>query len=221
MDEVGLIEAWRRWAQGDLDVKAVQLWGMSILWWGRIGKLTALAAALTIIAEIVGPKRLRAFGDSMHRMIEPNRCLGFVVDVLKWTKAWFVYGWSQDEGRKLDAEIEMDDSPVNMVCTVPIWLVLIGAWIGAIIAVSREYGFGLALTLGVVVGFVFASFVTLLTIPVMAVSLSGVGLLLAAIDAVLIERIARLLEHKHLDKLIKLGSAVLLILGFHFDLLAS
>lgn len=46
-------------------------------------------------------------------------------------------------------------------------------------------------------------------------------LILLSTDILMIEPLAWLLERQSLDKLIKAGSILLLLIGFHFDLLAS
>ncbi len=43
------------------------LWGLSMLWWGRIGKLTTYFATLVIILDFVGAARVRALGSGAGR----------------------------------------------------------------------------------------------------------------------------------------------------------
>jgi hypothetical protein len=212
MDEVGLFEAWGKWARGDLTEQA-QLWGMSILWWGRIGKLTGLAAALTIIAEIVGAERLRAFGNSMHKMIEPKRCLRLPVDVGRWMMAQMVSLFSQDK--------TIEKPAIDKLFVWSFALVFLGTWIMVIITAIRKGRFWGVFTEGLIGGFGRGAWYGTLVMFVVAMSLCGLGFILAAVDVVVIEPIARRLEGKDLGKRIKVASVVLLILGFHFDLLAS
>jgi hypothetical protein len=64
-DEVGqtvtYFEAWARWANGDPSLKDAVLWGMRILWWGRIGKGLAFLSGLVLIVDIIGPERIHDF----------------------------------------------------------------------------------------------------------------------------------------------------------------
>jgi hypothetical protein len=222
MNEVGLVEAWGKWASGELAEEAL-LWGMSILWWGRIGKLTGFAAALAIIAEIIGPERLRAFGDSMHRMIAPRRCLGFTVEVWRWMKLYAVRFVSKG-AKEAKLTAEMEASKVNALIGWPCVLVFFGTWAGAVIVAFSEdewYVGVLRIVMYCVPILFLSTLLCFVTVPVVAVSLCSGGLFLAMVDVLVIEPSAWLLERKQLDKLIKLGSVVLLILGFHFDLLAS
>jgi hypothetical protein len=65
VNKLSLFEAWASWCAGNR-VDGSVLWWFTILWWGRIGKGLELFAGLTIIAEIIGPEGLRAFGDSLR-----------------------------------------------------------------------------------------------------------------------------------------------------------
>jgi hypothetical protein len=68
MNKVNLLEAWRIWfSEGE--TRNLTLWGLKILWWGRIGKVVQLIAALTILAEIIGPERLRVFSKSLRTRV--------------------------------------------------------------------------------------------------------------------------------------------------------
>lgn len=219
MNEVGLIDAWSNWLQGSMNLEA-QLWGMSTIWWGRVGKLMEFAAGLAIIAEIVGPARLRAFGDSMHKMIRPKRCLEFMLDVLEWVIAYVVQGFTNNEKRQAAAARVIATSEVDKLLTCSWIVVFFGTWIVTTLVAYRAGGFWLGL-IGFVGGLLLAMILVTLLLPVVAVFLCGVGVLLAMVDVLVIEPIAWLLERERVDTLIKCGSVVLLIIGFHFDLLAS
>ncbi|MFI9812672.1 hypothetical protein [Saccharothrix variisporea] len=70
MSSVGYFEAWRLWFDGSSTLRDAELWGLPVLWWGRIGKLAAFLAGLTLIMDIVGPERLRQFSE---RYVRRNR----------------------------------------------------------------------------------------------------------------------------------------------------
>ena len=65
MPEISYIDAWGLWFSGK-NVADQMLLGIQILWWGRLGKIVGLLSALSIIAEIIGPQKLRKFGKSLH-----------------------------------------------------------------------------------------------------------------------------------------------------------
>ena len=61
MSSVGYLEAWARWFGGDATLRDARLWGLPVLWWGRLGKSAAFLAGMTLILDIIGPERLRQF----------------------------------------------------------------------------------------------------------------------------------------------------------------
>ena len=89
--------------------------------------------------------------------------------------------------------------------------------------VLKVYGFKVYVFLigALVFVFVFAlSYAFILPLAAaLIVTLAMVLLLL--VDALFLEPTAWLLERTYLDKTIKAGSLMLLLIGFHFDLLAS
>ena len=80
MDNLGVTygQAWALWWQG-LDLRDHVLWGVQVVWWGRIGKVVGLLSAFSIVAEIVGPSRLRAAGGQLADLISAKRL---------WKSAW-------------------------------------------------------------------------------------------------------------------------------------
>lgn len=58
-------EAWAAWLAGQ-QLSGHVLWGVSMVWWGRIGDILQAMGALTVLAEIIGADRLRFFGNSLH-----------------------------------------------------------------------------------------------------------------------------------------------------------
>ena len=83
MNDVGLLEAWKLWFSGDLPANTI-LWGINILWWERIGKLMQLLGAATIIADIIGPEKIRRFGTSLQSTITPNTLIQFLKQCFDW-----------------------------------------------------------------------------------------------------------------------------------------
>jgi len=65
-------QAWADWFTGrEIDPQA-RLWFMSVLWWGRLGKIISFLGGATIILDLIGPDRLRSLGhdlagEEMHR----------------------------------------------------------------------------------------------------------------------------------------------------------
>lgn len=43
-----------------------ELWGLKVLWWGRIGKVLQLFAAFVVVLEILGPESIRLFAGKLR-----------------------------------------------------------------------------------------------------------------------------------------------------------
>jgi hypothetical protein len=50
---VTYFQAWEYWASGRPDSGCLVLWGLSLRWWGRIGQLVAFTGSLLVVAELV------------------------------------------------------------------------------------------------------------------------------------------------------------------------
>lgn len=61
MDGIDYFDAWHQWFDGK-EVKLFDMWGMSILWWARLGKVLQFMAGLTVILDLIGAGRLRTIG---------------------------------------------------------------------------------------------------------------------------------------------------------------
>jgi hypothetical protein len=227
------------------------LWNIQILWWGRIGKSISFFSAFTIIAEIIGPQHLKEFGNSLHSRFDfektinsiknrfaallfiprllteltgPNfRRIGKLLGDRPWTlrkgfnaiKIGFMEPllWPAIVMREIGRKNSFPNTPPGLVSSM---LTLV-ATVLIFIRVYSSRGFWPSLGYSFLV-FVIAGYLA----PVLVVSLLASPMfVLLLIDSLVIEPLAWLLERRSLDKLIKLGSFALLLIGFHFDLLAS
>src|SRR3989442_1077505 len=105
--DVGLSDAWRMWSSGDLD-GGDQLWGVSILWWGRIGKLAEFVAALTIVAEIIGPEKIKGFGKAVRHLSTEAIGKRTLRDAAGWTKALLLYLGTGFSKESTEARAQME-----------------------------------------------------------------------------------------------------------------
>jgi hypothetical protein len=225
MTEVSYLEAWTLWLSGN-QVQDSLLWGVKILWWGRIGKLIQFMAALTIIAEIIGPDRLRLFGNSMHGAFTLNKAKFYLRDALNWIKAVGRYIWTSlillkspikffKGSKEIAAAINVTqtfkaDNLNFLVCLALTVTGVYWAW-------PHMTWWQIPIVL---VGWYCSLLVTLspiVTILLLFVFAFG-GLLL---DSLLIEPLAWMIERRHIEKWVKIISVLLLLVGFHFDLLSS
>jgi hypothetical protein len=61
---VTYVQAWEYWASGRPDNGCLMLWGMSLRWWGRIGQLVAFTGSLFVVSELVDlPSIAESFRD--------------------------------------------------------------------------------------------------------------------------------------------------------------
>lgn len=95
MNEISIFDAWTSWLSGHLSPNAT-IWGVSIFWWGRIGKIMQVIGAITIIADIIGPEKIRKFGSSLHGAITPAILIQFLNDCFDWYKVIFRYTLMKD-----------------------------------------------------------------------------------------------------------------------------
>ncbi|MFG1638906.1 hypothetical protein ACGFMK_01330 [Amycolatopsis sp. NPDC049252] len=73
MQTVSFWQAWGLWFDGR-SVAGYQMWGLPVLWWGRIGKLGQFTGGLVAIIDIVGVARITAWGERLRaRPIEGSR----------------------------------------------------------------------------------------------------------------------------------------------------
>ena len=64
MQSVSYWEAWSLWWSGH-KVDGFQMWGLPLLWWGRIGKLLQFAGGLVVVLDLIGSMRLRCLRESI------------------------------------------------------------------------------------------------------------------------------------------------------------
>ena len=61
---VTYVQAWEYWASGRPDNECLVLWGLSLRWWGRIGQLVAFIGSLLLVADLVNlPSVAESFRD--------------------------------------------------------------------------------------------------------------------------------------------------------------
>ncbi|MEU4667642.1 hypothetical protein AB0F91_06670 [Amycolatopsis sp. NPDC023774] len=62
-----LLHAWREWLAGH-DTAQLRVFGIAVLWWGRIGKTLEFLGGLTVVIDLLGRQRMETFHASLrHR----------------------------------------------------------------------------------------------------------------------------------------------------------
>lgn len=207
MCKLTLFRAWAEWFSGHTTQQCT-LWGLQMLWWGRIGKILEFLAAVTILADIIGASRLRMFGRSLHGAFGIERAKLAFKAVLDWRHRSIEY-----------LDYDSDQVPRGFINNLDwlVWFVICAYLFGYIY--SRSSGSVIATFIvlffpAIIVQRFISPLVTLLII----VAFTAAGL---AIDGLLIEPLAFMLDRPNLARVVKVTSVVLLVAGFHFDLLVA
>ena len=174
MKEINYLEAWQLWFSGQ-QTNGFLLWGLQILWWGRIGKVIQLVSALAILVEIIGVERVRTFGQSIHR------------DFTIWQMWRNIKATLQQFSRERSALSRKSNyhAIAEQISFLTRWISFV---IRKLLLVMEQGSFM----------FIYLLF-----------------------NSCVVEPLAWTLERPYVDKVIKLVSVLMLLIGFHFDLLAS
>lgn len=211
MNNVSYFDAWQLWLDGK-DVSGYCLGGLEILWWGRVGKLVSFFSALAVIADIIGPQKLRQFGQSLHSTFTFNKFAKSIKRTYRGSVLLWCSAGTSDKRKATRLENLYFKSRISFLA----FFLAIGLGVSVFLLYRPNIVFRIIVA---VLVFVFAfSFIT----PIIAAILWSLPMIIMLlVDVVLIEPTAWLLEREAIDKLIKVGSILLLLIGFHFDLLAS
>ena len=136
MDIIGeSFDAWTAWIDGRRSTAT--LWGVSFLWWERIGKLLMFFAGLTIVLDLVGPDPFERFGRRMsswtlqkaHAIFAGTfgvlQVVGLVIGALMFFAAYnALWGVIFQAGRKRGDLPDFAYSPLFVLAAVVVWVVL-------------------------------------------------------------------------------------------------
>ena len=215
--DVSYAEAWNLWWDGSLAGGDVLL-GVSIRDWGRMGKIVQLMSALTIVAEIVGPARLRALGVSMHGVVRQSNVRDALVSAWKIIVE-LVAGMIPFKARKQNVDSMLEQYPhVRQLFRWAIAIAFVAGVAAFLIAQLSVGDFVAGHIISAFTAGCVAALIIALLFPFVLFAAGSIGWI---IDVCMIEPVAWILERKSIGTLFKVGSVVMLLVGFHFDLLAS
>lgn len=197
MDDIGLLEAWSRWASGPL--RDSLLWGLEIWWWGRIGILLSATGIVGLIVDIVGPDKLREIGrnlkDKAHIREQAETVRKMVLVTAK--SVAFVLALCLFLGFGIKGLVNLRAHVESSLLQDVIWFII-------------------ALLLLICVYFL---------IPAMKPILMGMLLMLVMLarETALhsLAGAAWIMEHRHLRRALHVFILLALVIGLHFDLLAT
>lgn len=225
VEQLSYVEAWSRWYSGAV-VTEDYLWGIQILWWGRCGKIVALISGLLIIVEIIGPARLQDFSINLrnrYKITDSLKIIGYAYTAIRL----YISQALSTERRKEKEGGDFLRTNIGKM-TFLIWVLTI--------FISSLNPFSITLSaLGVdmvdlsnassiaKVGYMFGYI--FLSLPMVLFSLSIITVLFSIVFSVIglliIHPLAWVLKREQISQNAKIFSVILLLIGFHFDLLAS
>ncbi len=204
---MSLWDLWREWAAGNSTLE-FELWGLEMVWWGRIGKILQLLGALTVLVEIVGTERMLRTGEALQ---QATPFTGMADRVSRrWQPVW---RWVRERAGRATAASRTTAAggaaQVRAASLAHLW-----------------WRLGIAV-LFVVVALVFASWAWLIVLAALAggLALLALAAVLSALGwlvaVALIRPAAWLISRPALDAWVKIVAVALVVAGVHFDLLAS
>lgn len=212
--EITFSETWKLWLSDNLPADAI-LWGISIFWWERIGKVMQFLGATTIVADIIGPERIRQFGTSLQSTNSPKTLIQF----LKRCFAWYVTIFRQTVMKDYtkdssDRESKPRFFQLNLLNYFICFLLTVFT---VVVAELHIFNWFFLVEAIFIFGCLLVSIAPLFTVLAI-VTVAFLGL---AVNSILLQPLAHLLEHPSLDRLLKIASLLLLLLGFFGELLGS
>lgn len=195
-----LLSAWAQWFHG-VQIPMLDLWGHKVFWWGRIGKLLQLFAALLVLLEIIGADKLKEMAASARK------------------------NSSNMVGDKNVIKALFDDSATNSTyvigIVVAIAVIVVICIYGAVMdkpASAETVEHTVLFWIGFWVLFVIAAVIG--TIIFFAV-LYGLTALVTYLVSYVLTAIAWVLNKSAVDRFGKTIALILFLIGFHFDFLSS
>jgi len=222
-----LFDAWSGWLAGR-HVGDLTLWGMTVSGWGRAGMIMEFVAAWIILADILGPDRIRAYGRSIRTQFSRASPGEVLAGTVEWAKAFVAWlrapsGSAEELKNRLETERYAADKLnilMAFVLTLAVgWFLLASLDLSGFTSNLIVFGiavvvglFGLMLTFALLFIFVapLTTMVILGAIALVSMFVSGPILVFAAV-----------LDHPNNERALKIASFVLLAVGFQFDLLSA
>jgi len=248
-----LLKLWSLWWWGQLPADSM-LWGMNLVYWARIGKLAQFIGGVTIIADIIGPERIRAFGQSLYSPALGQRMVMQLRQARQWMMLsvryipWIIlevlaplsmlFGVNAVLGLKARLELEKIYQRQifrSLSFRGKIWMLLIMPTLFILLSFLFYHGITkgkldyylpqdakTSIFTSVFFAMSIAGIITVIsTMFVTAVLLVTIPILGLVFNFVLIAPLVWLLDRPSLERSIKILALLLLLLGFHFDFLAS
>ncbi len=212
--EISFIEAGKLWLSNNLSSDAM-LWGISIFWWERIGKVMQFLGAATIIADIIGPEKIRYFGTSLENTIPHTTLVQFLRSCFDWYVVIFRETIMKDYTRDFtNKQSRRKFFQLNILNYFICFLLTI-----FVVALAELYLFNWLFLVEAI--FIFGCLLVSIAPLFTVLAIVTPTLLGLIINYIFLQPLAYLLEHPSLDHLLKIASLIFLLLGFFLELLGS
>ena len=212
--EITFSETWKLWLSDNLPADAI-LWGISIFWWERIGKVMQFLGATTIVADIIGSEKIRQFGTSLQSTNSPKTLIQFLKRCFAWYVTIFrqtiMKDYTKDSG---DRESKPRFFQLNLLNYFVCFLLTVFT---VVVAELHIWNWFFLIEAVFIFGCLLVSIAPLFTV----LTLVTIALLGLAVNSILLQPLAHLLELPSLDRLLKIVSLIFLLLGFFLELLGS
>ena len=217
MNEISIIQAWTLWLTDHLSPH-MTIWGVSIFWWGRIGKMMQFVGAITIIADIIGPEQIRRFGTSLHNVIAPTSLIQFLQNCFDWYTVICRHTLMKDYVDETSETTPEKGKPKRYQLDFLNYFICLLLTVLIISLIKLPFAnWVFLIEFGIIYGCLLISVSPLVTVLIVLLLI----LLGLVINSGLIKPLAWVLEHPSLDRFTKVVSLLFLLIGFHFELLTS
>ncbi|MPZ47159.1 MAG: hypothetical protein GEV05_28115 [Betaproteobacteria bacterium] len=212
MAELTLCQAWANWWDS-VPIISSTLWGIQILWLGRIGKVIQFAGAALIVVEIIGVSNINKAGNQLAGMLSSPA----ITSPGRTAAGRAMRHWQLLLGRARPTPAELREVPAREVFTSPRYvlelalLFIAGYWVWTSLSLLATKVLAVA-AVAIVWAFV-APFLSLIVIFFLAA--------LPLLALLLLKTLAWMMSRPRLDWATKVLALLLVVVGFHFDLLAS
>lgn len=85
------ISAWSQWLSGNPIDGSTMIGPLSLRGWGRFGRLMEVPAVAVLLFDIIGPERLRLWGDSVKHIVPADQLRTLNSRSWRWSRAWLLH----------------------------------------------------------------------------------------------------------------------------------
>ncbi len=211
-DTLSVIGICAKWLEGEEVKNHIFLFGKTVFFWGRIGKIMQLLASFVIFAEIIGPARLRMLACALRSRYNLIKALVDVKIAIK---------------NSLDFLMLRDIEEGNQRARLFYFFMFIGTglivyWLFVYEKIFKiDFGFishPLPFILFIAAFFILLRVILALIPLVFTAFIYCFGLIMAYL---ILKPVAYVLDREYIDIKIKVVSFFVLLLGSFFDLLSA